>query len=320
MSTDTRISGTELHIVDNSNQAWKVLAYLHDGCQLSSAIDIASGLFKIGALLGLDGEWQKVDHSRILMGDEVPLRTKQTLSTWLKQVGDRLDSSLEAEKEGNDFLRVVPAIVEGLRSGKIECRVFRKAKFHAKAYITHARQAVIGSFGLVGSLNFTLPGLTDSTELNAQLTGAQVGLLQDWYERHWDDAEDVTEGVLQTVERQLREYSPFEVCAKALDELFRGYRLTSTEWEEASSSVFPVLDKYQQDQTRPYAARGPSGACLSPRRRSDQGLLPKSPQVAAGCLTPTALLKQGTVCDILHLAAYGHTFGRRKLAVLACAR
>ena len=50
-----------------------------------------------------------------------------------------LDASLEAEKEKNDFLNGVPAIVDAIRSGKIECRVYRKDKFHAKAYITHAR-------------------------------------------------------------------------------------------------------------------------------------------------------------------------------------
>ncbi len=247
MATESRKPGTELFIVDNSDQEWKVLSYLHDWCQLSQSMDIASGFFEIGALLGLDGEWQKVDRTRILMGDEVTLRTKQTFSAWLKQTASRLDSSIEVEKESNDFLRGVPAIVEGLRSGKIACRVYRKAKFHAKAYITHARQAVIGSFALVGSSNFTLPGLTDNVELNVQLTGAQVGILQDWYERHWDDADDVTDEVLRTVERQLHEYTPFEVYTKALDELFRGYRLTDTEWEEASSSMFPVLDGYQQD-------------------------------------------------------------------------
>lgn len=38
---------------------------------ISSSIDIATGSFEIGALLELDGDWQKVDRFRILMGDEV---------------------------------------------------------------------------------------------------------------------------------------------------------------------------------------------------------------------------------------------------------
>ena len=34
----------------------------------------------------------------------------------------RLDDSLEADKEKNDFLQGVPAIVDALRAKKIECK------------------------------------------------------------------------------------------------------------------------------------------------------------------------------------------------------
>ena len=43
------------------------------------AIDVATGYFEIGGLLGLNDEWQKVDAIRILMGDEVSRRTKKAL-------------------------------------------------------------------------------------------------------------------------------------------------------------------------------------------------------------------------------------------------
>jgi hypothetical protein len=54
--------------VDNSEEDWKVLRYLHDWCQISKSIDCATGYFEIGSLLALKDEWQKVDHFRILMG------------------------------------------------------------------------------------------------------------------------------------------------------------------------------------------------------------------------------------------------------------
>lgn len=54
----------------------------------------------------------------------------------------QVDQSIEKEKEQNDFLKGVPAIVEALRQGQIECRVYTKEKFRAKAYITHAKLAV----------------------------------------------------------------------------------------------------------------------------------------------------------------------------------
>lgn len=139
MPKRTSKTGGELFIVDNSDDDWKVLRYLRDWCDLSKAIDIATGYFEIGSLLALDGQWQKLDKIRLLMGDEVSKRTRAVFTEGLAQIENRLDRSLEDEKEKNDFLTGAPAIVEAIRSGKIECRVYRKDKFHAKAYITHER-------------------------------------------------------------------------------------------------------------------------------------------------------------------------------------
>lgn len=240
-------AGSELFIVDNSDEDWKVVRYLHDWCQISNAIDVASGYFEIGALLSLKDEWQKVDKIRILMGDEVSLRTKNAFAQGLSQAANKLDRSIEKEKEENDFLVGVPAIVEAMRSGKIECRIYRKEKFHAKAYITHARLEVVGSSALVGSSNFTFPGLHENIELNVQITGRPVSVLQEWYEEHWKEAEDVTPEILKTIERHTREYLPFEVYAKALQEFFRGHELTVDEWERTKSLVYRVLDQYQRE-------------------------------------------------------------------------
>jgi hypothetical protein len=99
---------------------------------------------------------------------------------------------------------------------------------------------------LVGSSNFTLPGLTDNVELNIQVR-REVDLLQEWYERHWDEAEDITPEILKVIERHTREYSPFEVYAKALQEYFRGHEITAGEWEKNESRMYPILDQYQKE-------------------------------------------------------------------------
>jgi hypothetical protein len=98
-------SGGELFIVDNSDDRWKGLKYLQDWTEIASAFDIATGYFEIGALLALDSQWQKLDRIRILMGDEVSARTRQTILDALqKNISAKLDASLEDEKEKNDFL------------------------------------------------------------------------------------------------------------------------------------------------------------------------------------------------------------------------
>ena len=242
-----KTTGSELFIVDNSSEDWKVLRYLRDWCPLSRSIDIATGYFEIGSLLGLGDAWQAVDKICILMGDEVSRRTLKAFEKGLAGISTKLDDSIEGEKSFNHFLTGVPAIVEAIRSGKIECRVYRKDKFHAKAYITHARLDVIGSYALVGSSNMTFPGLTENIELNVQIAGPPVSVLQDWYAQHWAEAEDVTPEILRVIERHTRLFLPFEIYARSLQQYFLAHEETASEWEENKSIIYPVLARYQRD-------------------------------------------------------------------------
>jgi phosphatidylserine/phosphatidylglycerophosphate/cardiolipin synthase-like enzyme len=241
------VTGSELFIVDNSEEDWKVVRYLRDWAQISKAFDIASAYFEIGSLLALDGEWQKVGKIRILMGDEVSARTRKAFQLALSTIEQRLDVSIEAEKRQNDFLEGVPAIAEAIKAGQIECRIYRKDKFHAKAYITHSKMEVVGSAALVGSSNFTYPGLTENLELNVQITGTPVAVLQEWFEQHWTQAENVTLDLLRVIERQVAQHAPFEVYAKALSEFFQGHELTASEWERHQSVIYPLLAPYQRE-------------------------------------------------------------------------
>jgi hypothetical protein len=236
----------DLFIVDNSDDAWKVQKYLAEWCELSNKFDIATGFFEIGSLLTLEQKWQNLDKIRILMGDEVSKRTRHAFEEGLSSIVDKLDDSIEAEKVENDFLDGVPAIVDGIRNRTIDCKIYRKKKFHAKAYITHSKFNVVGSAALVGSSNFTLPGITENVELNVHIKH-ELDTLQDWFEQHWNEAEDVTPEILRTVERHTKEYSPFEVYTKALYEYFKGHELTASEWERRKSKVYPILDQYQKE-------------------------------------------------------------------------
>ena len=172
--------GRGLFIVDNSVSGWTGLRYLEEWAGIAKAFDIATGYFEVGALLALDGQWQALDHIRILMGAETTYRTRTALLDAVRaRAVQILDESLEVNKGTNPFLHGVPAILDALRSGQIECRVYDKDKFHAKAYITHAKLEVVGSQALVGSSNFTAPGLTKNIELNIQVQSArEVAQLQ----------------------------------------------------------------------------------------------------------------------------------------------
>lgn len=238
--------GGDLFIVDNSDEEWKTVDYLREWTEIAHQLDIATGYFEIGSLLALDSHWQKLDTIRILMGDEVAKRTRKAFEEGLAEIKDKLDESIESEKETNDFLEGVPAIVKAIASGKISSRVYKKKKFHAKAYITHSKFEVVGSSALVGSSNFTYPGLHQNVELNVQLR-REVEELQDWFEKHWKEAEDVTPEILNVIEKHTREYTPFDVYARSLLAYFRSHELSISEWEKTESVVYNQLDRYQQE-------------------------------------------------------------------------
>lgn len=93
-----------LFIVDNAPGGRTGLDYLREWSEIATKFDIATGYFDIGALIALDGHWQRLEGLRILMGDEVGAGTKKALLAAVKaRAVSLLDESLEAEKEADPF-------------------------------------------------------------------------------------------------------------------------------------------------------------------------------------------------------------------------
>jgi len=214
----------------------------------AEGLDIATGSFEVGSLLALEGTWHAANRIRLIMGDETTRRTRQLL---LEDLEKATDESIESVKERDDALTGLDAVSQALGSKQLQVRVYSKAKFHPKCYLIHTRPTQLVDCALVGSSNFTEPGLTVNVELNL-LTTDQLHLqaLQDWYERLWKEADDAVPEVVKVIQRHLRAYTPFEVWAKALYEYCAGREAPVTEWEEKESVVFPLLNRYQQDGYR----------------------------------------------------------------------
>ncbi|KJR45061.1 helicase domain protein [Desulfosporosinus sp. I2] len=245
-----------LFIVDNSKTEWSVKRYLKDWCDISYKMDVATGYFEIGGLLEIDGKWQGLEKIRVLFGDEVTKRTKEVFEKALIEILGRLDNSIESEKDTNEFLVGVPSIVEAMKNNKIECRVYKKNKFHAKAYITYLKQDyhlhlaevmnIPTGYALVGSSNFTKPGLNLNIELNVQVRN-EVDQLQEWFEHHWNQAEDITPDLLVVMEKHSKEYSPYDLYLRSMYEYFKGQGQSVSDWERNISVIYPVLAQYQKD-------------------------------------------------------------------------
>ena len=226
-------------ILDNRNDN-TVLNALKKLLPESKSLDVATGYFEIGSLLALDSFWNNLEKIRIVMGDETTKRTKRELEDAVKTMSDE---SIEREKEKDDSLRGLSAIRQSLLSGHIGTKVYTKAKFHAKAMLMQLKQPHLSNYGIVGSSNFTEPGLCKNIELNLLSTEQhQLDALQKWYEECWKESEEIRNVVLRVIEPHLKEYLPFEVYAKALYEFFLGKEMPTTSWEENESKIYPQLD------------------------------------------------------------------------------
>ncbi len=245
-----------LYVVDNSSEEQSVRKYLTEWCSVSKQMDVATGYLEIGGLLDLDQSWQKLEKMRIILGSEMTKRTKEVIDKVVESLLSRLNDSVDEEQEHNEFLIGVSAIVDAMKKRRIECRVFDKNKFHAKAYITYFRddykKQFISSmnlpdgYALVGSSNFTHAGLTKNMELNVQVDN-EVAELQLWFEERWNEAVDITEAVLEVIENHCKEYSPYDVYLRSMYEYFKSREETISEWENHESVVYRGLSQYQKD-------------------------------------------------------------------------
>ena len=57
----------------------------------------------------------------------------------------------------------------------------------------------------------------------------------------------MTPEILKVVERHTRDYQPFDVYARSLQQYFLGHEETASEWEEENSKIYPILARYQKD-------------------------------------------------------------------------
>ena len=241
-----------LYIVDNSSEEQTVKQYLSEWCAISKQMDIATGYLEIGGLLDLDQSWQKLDKIRIILGNEMTRRTQEVIETVKQSLLDHLRDSIDKEQEHNEFLIGVPAIIDAMKRGKIECRIYDHAKFHAKAYITYFRDDykeqfipalnLPNGYALVGSSNLTHAGLTKNIELNVQVDN-EVAELQEWFNERWEEGTDITEAIIRVIENHVKEYSPYDVYLRSMYEYFKSREETISEWENHESVVYKGLNK-----------------------------------------------------------------------------
>jgi len=208
-------------------------------------MDVATGIFEIGSFLLLEGFWQHLKKIRILMGDGTARRTKREIVRALLEISD---NSIENEKVRDDALTGLAAVRQAITEKQIMVRAYSRSKFHAKSYLMEAKETSPVDFAIVGSSDFTRPGLAEELELNLFTTDqAHIENLREWYNEIWKKSDTVRSELLNIIDPHLKEYDPFTVYAKALSEFFAGREKSQDEWERTQSVIYPMLSQYQKD-------------------------------------------------------------------------
>jgi len=224
------------------------------------SLDIATAYFNVQGFRLLQEGLEKLGSFRLLLGDE----PKNGASIGLRpRAADQLIAELNAAPFDEATLRAVEDLIAFLRRELVQVRAYQEGFLHAKSYLFYGDLPTGGAdrfqpmVAIVGSSNFTGPGLTTNKELNLshkavlseeelcqpdlalvdgqedmavrqQLmssVGAQaITELDRWFRRQWEASRDFKNELIELLDASKfgqKEYTPYQVYMKALFEYFR---------------------------------------------------------------------------------------------------
>src|SRR5438876_3296860 len=136
--------------------------------------DIATAYFAISGYRLVRQGLHQPGAFRLLLGSEPHSGADVGLKPNAEALKKRLQGDLEAEPFNEATLKLVEELIAFVRADKVEVRLYDKGFLHAKAYLFH--QDAVGPHNradrlrpfaaIVGSSNFTGPGLAGNRELN----------------------------------------------------------------------------------------------------------------------------------------------------------
>ena len=141
----------------------------------NTTFDVATAFFEIKAYGLIREELDGVKKFRLLLGKIPEIRTTSTLGEVLKDIMTEING-MGLSKENDDM---GSAFVDFLNRDNVEVRLFEEF-LHAKTYIFEDRV-------IIGSSNFTVPGLTRFGELNKWGMKSEADYIRkEWFELFWD--------------------------------------------------------------------------------------------------------------------------------------
>lgn len=224
-------------IIDN--QRVSLVEVLNDLAAKHKNLSIATGYWDLPGMQLVFDQIRNFDSVRLLIGEEpsAPQRAGNLNIHDLDSTfpESQLKSDLETIAFSTELRQVVSGIKKMIDDGRLEVKIYRGGFMHAKTFI-------FGDFnddaavGIIGSSNFTRPGLTSNIELNALEDDTRIvkstphaesdehGHLS-WFNAIWSsDSAEVWDGkfidILQNSPVGDLLYSPYHMYIKSLYEIY----------------------------------------------------------------------------------------------------
>ncbi|OYV08787.1 MAG: helicase domain-containing protein, partial [Methanosaeta sp. ASP1-1] len=235
-------------IIDNEDLT--MAEFLKGHLQISQGkISIASGYFNVEGYEVLQKELKEAAGRdgfglRLLIGNEAVVRKDAALTGEAEAEGS-LPQELDDLPINDSRASLVGDLISFLSSEKVQLRQNPERFSHAKCYIFEDL-GPLETIAVVGSSNFTHPGLQKNIELNAALyQSSTANLVLQWFERRWTKGADIKQQIIQTLEDSKfgQPLDPFQMYMKFLYEYYRP-RLEELEQEKGK---ILELAGFQQD-------------------------------------------------------------------------
>ena len=225
---------------------------------MGKPVDIATAYFAISGYRLVKEGLHQVGAFRLVIGSEPHTGADVGLSPNTDALKKRFQGDLEAEPFNEVTLRLVEELIAFLRADKVEIRLYDKGFLHAKAYLFH--QDKVGPHNradrlrpfvaIVGSSNFTGPGLVSNQELNLvhrviQPTEAAFdpeAARRAAYLEDADKAVDQEQGSGIAISDSARRFIKSEVGARAITDLMAWYERQWADSVDFKEDLIELLD------------------------------------------------------------------------------
>jgi phosphatidylserine/phosphatidylglycerophosphate/cardiolipin synthase-like enzyme len=160
------------YVIDNqTHRLVDVLSELLAG-HAGKSLDVATAYFTVGAFGMLKDGLGTLGNVRMLLGAEPRSAEQIGLRPDARALAARIRGDIEREPFSEATLRLIEDLIRFLRKDKVAVRLYEEGFLHAKCYLFCNYSPALGwdrfqpVAGIVGSSNFTAPGLTTNKEFN----------------------------------------------------------------------------------------------------------------------------------------------------------